>query len=101
MSFDFSGKRVAVLGAGKMGGILPKASPKEARTLDEAGPNVIVTSGKREPSPRSPALSKQAGHRPEGASVGRFAPQPRQQSRSFIANPPRSGPRSHYSFHDG
>ncbi len=49
--------------------MLPNASPNEAKTLDEAGPNVIVTSCNSEPSPRSPAFSKQAGHRPDGASA--------------------------------
>ena len=78
--------------------MLPNASPNEANTLDEAGPNVIVISCNREPSPSSPAFSKQAGHRPEGASAGRFSPQPRQRFCSSITKSPRSGPRSHYTF---
>jgi hypothetical protein len=59
-----------------------KASPNEAKTLDEAGPKVIVISCNSEPSPSRPRLSKQAGHSPEGASEGRSAPQPWQQFRS-------------------
>jgi hypothetical protein len=53
-----------------------KASPNDAKTLDEAGPKVIVISCNSEPSPSRPPLSKQAGHSPEGASEGRSAPQP-------------------------
>jgi hypothetical protein len=66
---------------GPEGGV-EKASPNEAKTLDEASPKVIVISCNSEPSPSRPPLSRQAGHSPEGASEGRSAPQPSQQFRS-------------------
>ena len=66
---------------GPEGGV-EKASPNEAKTLDEAGPKVIVISCNSEPSPSRPPLSRQAGHSPEGASEGHSAPQPSQQFRS-------------------
>src|SRR5436190_10216003 len=80
----------------RTGGILPKASPNAAKTLDGAGPNRMVKSSSSDPLPASPALSRHAGQRPDGASAGRFWPQTRQFSRSLITQPPQSVPRSHY-----
>ena len=42
----------------RIGGILPNASPNEAKTLEEAGPNVIVISCNSEPSPSQSRLEQ-------------------------------------------
>ena len=82
----------------RTGGILPNASPNEAKTLDEAGPNVIVTSGNCGTLAQESRL-QQASRTQTRRGSRRVASLHSLGSNSAHPSPSLpGGPRSHYAF---
>ena len=82
----------------RTGGMLPNASPNEAKTLDEAGPNVIVTSGNCGTVAQQTRL-EQASRTQTRRGIGGSLLSTASAAIPLIHRQiSRDGPRSHYDF---